>query len=381
MIKRILETDWLLVLSALFVFGAGLLSHYSISVTGDAWSVSGSYFLRQAIFGVIGIVLMVCFQFFDYRHIVRYGTHLYFLAIGLLSLVLLFGRTINGTSGWISLGFARFQPVEGVKIALILFLARFIIAKRSELGEWVRIVASLVLSFLLIFLVLKQPDLGSALTLAAIWGGMILVSGIRFRHILVLFLAGVAVISTGWFFLEGYQRDRIEIFLHPESDPRGSGYNVLQAMVAVGSGGMTGKGVGYGSQSQLNFLPEKHTDFIFATVTEELGVVGAGAILFSYGVFLFRAWRIAEQARDNAGYLIAVGAQIYFTVQIFINVGMNMGLLPVAGLPAPFLSYGGSSLVASFTITGLLLSVYRQGRKGRQRTLGAIASVGDFSLL
>ena len=381
MVKRILETDWLLVLSALFVFGAGLLSLYSISVTGDAWSVSGSYFLRQAIFGVIGIVLMICFQFFDYRHIVRYGTHLYFLAMGLLLLVLLFGRTINGTSGWISFGFARFQPVEGVKIALILFLARFIIAKRSELGDWVRILASLVLSFLLIFLVLKQPDLGSALTLAAIWGGMILVSGIRFRHILVLFLAGVAVISTGWFFLEGYQRDRIEIFLHPESDPRGSGYNVLQAMVAVGSGGVTGKGVGYGSQSQLNFLPEKHTDFIFATVTEELGVVGAGAILFSYGVFLFRAWRIAERARDNAGYLIAVGAQIYFTVQIFINVGMNMGLLPVAGLPAPFLSYGGSSLVASFTITGLLLSVYRQGRKGRQGTLGAISSVGDFSLL
>ena len=206
--------------------------------------------------------------------------------------------------------------------------------------------------------------------------------GARTSHIiLVLFLAGVAVISTGWFFLEGYQRDRIEIFLHPESDPRGSGYNVLQAMVAVGSGGVTGKGVGYGSQSQLNFLPEKHTDFIFATVTEELGVVGAGAILFSYGVFLFRAWRIAERARDNAGYLIAVGAQIYFTVQIFINVGMNMGLLPVAGLPAPFLSYGGSSLVASFTITGLLLSVYRQGRKGRQGTLGAISSVGDFSLL
>jgi len=381
MVKRILETDWLLVLSALFVFGAGLLSLYSISVTGDPWSLSGSYFLRQAMFGAIGIALMAFFQFLDYRHIVRYGTHLYFLAMAVLILVLLFGRTINGTSGWISLGFARFQPVEGAKIALILFLARFIIAKRSELGEWVRIIASLVLSFLLIFLVLRQPDLGSALTLAAIWGGMILVSGIRTRHILALFLAGAAVISTGWFFLEGYQRDRIEIFLHPESDPRGSGYNVLQAMVAVGSGGVSGKGVGYGSQSQLNFLPEKHTDFIFATVTEELGLVGAGAILFSYGVFLFRAWRIAECARDNAGYLIAVGEQVYFVVQIFINVGMNMGLLPVAGLPAPFLSYGGSSLIASFTITGLLLSVYRQGRRGNQRALGSISSPADFSLL
>ncbi len=381
MVKRFLQTDWLLVASALFIFGVGLLSLYSISVTGDPWSISGSYFLRQAIFGVVGIILMICFQFFDYRHIVRYGTHLYFLSIFLLVLVLLFGRTVNGTAGWFSLGFFRFQPVEGVKIALILFLARFIVAKRSELGEWVRIVASLILSFLLIFLVLKQPDLGSALTLAAIWGGIILVSGIRPRHILVLFLTGVVVASAGWFFLEGYQRNRIDTFLHPESDPRGSGYNVLQAMVAVGSGGISGKGVGFGSQSQLNFLPEKHTDFIFATVTEELGLVGAGVILFAYGVFLFRTWRIAEQAKDNAGYLIAVGAQVYFVVQIFVNIGMNMGLLPVAGLPAPFLSYGGSSLIASFTITGLLLSVHRQGWKGAGHSLGSVSSAGEFSLL
>jgi len=381
MVKRFLQTDWLLVLSALFVFGAGLLSLYSISVTGDPWSVSGSYFLRQAIFGVVGIALMICFQFLDYRHIVRYGMHLYFLSIAFLVLVLLFGRTVNGTAGWFSLGILRFQPVEGVKIALILFLARFIVVKRSELGEWVRIVASLVLSFFLIFLVLKQPDLGSALTLATIWGGIILVSGIRTRHILVLFLTGIAVASAGWFFLEGYQRDRIETFLHPESDPRGSGYNVLQAMVAVGSGGVSGKGVGYGSQSQLNFLPEKHTDFIFATVTEELGLVGAGAILFSYGVFLFRAWRIAEQAKDNAGYLIAVGAQVYFAVQIFVNVGMNMGILPVAGLPAPFLSYGGSSLLASFVMTGLLLSVHRQGGDRSDHSFGSVSSAGDFSLL
>lgn len=380
MVRRFLETDWLLVLSALFVFGVGLLSLYSLSVTGNPWSLSGSFFLRQLVFGVIGIALMVFFQFLDYRHIVKFGTHFYFLSILALILVLLFGRTVNGTSGWISLGLVRFQPVEGVKIALILFLARFIIEKRSELGEWVRIIASLILSSLLIFLVLKQPDLGSALTLMAIWGGMILVSGIRIRHILVLFLTGVAVASAGWFFLEDYQRDRIEIFLHPESDPRGSGYNVLQAMVAVGSGGVTGKGVGYGSQSQLNFLPEKHTDFIFATVTEELGLVGSGAVLLSYGVFLFRAWRIAEHARDNAGYLIAVGAQVYFIVQIFINVGMNMGLLPVAGLPAPFLSYGGSSLVASFVIAGLLQSVYRQGRHGQSHSLGSVSSAGDFSL-
>lgn len=379
--KRILHSDWLLILSALFVFGTGLLILYGLSVTGNPWSLSGSFFLRQLVFGAIGIALMLFFQFLDYRHIVRFATQFYFLAIAVLVLVLVFGRTVNGTSGWISFGFFRFQPVEAVKIALIVFLARFIVEKRSELGEWVRIVASLVLSALLIFLVLRQPDLGSALTLAAIWGGMILVSGIRLRHILVLVLTGIAVATTGWFFLEGYQRDRIEIFLHPESDPRGSGYNVLQAMVAVGSGGVAGKGVGYGSQSQLNFLPEKHTDFIFATATEELGVIGAGAILFAYGMLLYRASRIASGSVDNAGYLIGVGAQVYFLVQIAINVGMNMGLLPVAGLPAPFLSYGGSSLVASFVIVGLLLSVYRQGSGSRARSFGSVRTNEEISLI
>ncbi|NTW15681.1 MAG: rod shape-determining protein RodA [Candidatus Moranbacteria bacterium] len=379
--KRFFRTDWMLILPALFIFGTGLLSLYGISVTGNAWSLSGSYFLRQAVFGAIGISIMVFFQFLDYRHLVRFGTHFYFLSIVALLVVLVFGRTVNGTSGWISFGFFRFQPVEAVKIALILFLARFIVEKRSELGEWVRIVASLVLSSLLIFLVLRQPDLGSALTLAAIWGGMILVSGIRVRHILVLFLTGIAIATAGWFFLEGYQRDRIEIFLHPESDPQGSGYNVLQAMVAVGSGGVTGKGVGYGSQSQLNFLPEKHTDFIFATIAEELGLVGVGAVLVAYGVLLFRAWKIADQSVDNAGYLIAVGAQVYFLVQITVNVGMNMGLLPVAGLPAPFLSYGGSSLVASFTITGLLLSISQQGSGLRARSFGSVSSGEEISLI
>ncbi len=378
MVKRILETDWILIASALFIFGVGLLSLYGLSVTGSPWSLSGSYFLRQAVFGGFGIAIMIFFSYLDYRHIVRYGTHLYFLAILILVLVLLFGRTVNGTSGWISFGFARFQPVEAAKIALVVFLARFIVAKRTELGEWVRIVASLVLSFLLVFLVLRQPDLGSALTLAAIWGGMTLVSGIRIRHALILALTGVIVVSTSWFFLEEYQRSRIEVFLHPESDPLRSGYNVIQAMIAVGSGGISGKGVGYGSQSQLGFLPEKHTDFIFATATEELGIVGAGAILFAYGVFLFRVWRIADRAGDNAGYLIAVGAQVYFLVQIAVNIGMNVGLVPVAGIPAPFFSYGGSSLLTSFAMTGLLLGIYRRGKKGKFTELGSVASVDDF---
>ncbi|TXH07578.1 MAG: rod shape-determining protein RodA, partial [Candidatus Moraniibacteriota bacterium] len=211
----------------------------------------------------------------------------------------------------------------------------------------------------LILLVLQQPDLGSSLVLAFIWLSMILVSGIRWSHFFVLAALGIALIGTSWFFLADYQKARLETFLNPELDPRGSGYNVLQSMVAVGSGGWWGKGVGHGSQSQLNFLPEKHTDFIFAVISEELGLVGGGLILFLYALLLYRIARIAEMARDNTGHLIAVGILALFFIHILINLGMNMGFLPVTGLPAPFLSYGGSALLSFFLALGLLLSVHR----------------------
>ncbi|MEI6650830.1 MAG: rod shape-determining protein RodA [Candidatus Moraniibacteriota bacterium] len=377
--KRLLQIDWFLVLSALFIYGTGMLSLYSFAATGDGSTLVGSYFFRQAIFGGVGITAMLAVSFLDYRHIGRFSTPIYFMMIAALLVAVLFGKTVHGTTGWISLGIFQFQPVEGAKVALLLFLARFIAEKRSELGEWVRIISSLVLSSLYIFLVLRQPDFGSALTLAALWGGMILLSGIRWKHIAVLALLGVALSFTGWFFLEGYQKDRIEVFLHPETDPQGSGYNVLQAMVAIGSGGVFGKGVGYGSQSQLNFLPEKHTDFIFAVVGEELGLIGIGAVLFAYGMLLFRIYRIALSARDNAGYLLCVGATVYFLFQIAVNVGMNLGVFPVAGLPAPFLSYGGSSLLASFVILGLLLSVYRH-RKDETLSISGWSSRDEYFL-
>ena len=191
----------------------------------------------------------------------------------------------------------------------------------------------------------------------------------------MLSILGIALVATSWFFLADYQKARLETFLNPELDPRGSGYNVLQSMVAVGSGGFSGKGIGHGSQSQLNFLPEKHTDFIFAVIAEELGLIGGCLVLFLYGLFLYRILRIAETARDNTGYLISVGILAMFFIHIFINLGMNMGFLPVTGLPAPFLSYGGSALLAFFLALGLLLSVYRF-REEQQDTIVSLESPG-----
>lgn len=352
---RFARIDLVLVSAVFFLFGIGLIALYSFSET-----IAGNlYFGKQLAVGILGIALMLFVGTLDYRHFARMSTPLYFFTLAVLLGVLFFGSEIRGTVGWLTLAGFQIQPVEFAKLTLILFLASFISKKRSELGEWTRLIASLFLSALLILLVLRQPDLGSGLVLAFIWLSMIVVSGIRWKHFFVLGVLGIALVATSWFFLADYQKARLETFLNPELDPRGSGYNVLQSMVAVGSGGVSGKGIGHGSQSQLNFLPERHTDFIFAVISEELGLIGGGLVLFLYGLFLFRIMRIAEMARDNTGYLIAVGILALFFVHILVNLGMNMGFLPVTGLPAPFLSYGGSALLSFFLALGLLLSVYR----------------------
>lgn len=355
MIRGIYKLDWIIISTIVLLMGVGLLALYSLSASGGV-----NYFLKQLIFSCLGIAAMFFVSTLDYRHIQKYSTALYFFTISILLLVLLLGTTVNGTAGWLSFGFFQVQPVEIAKVTLIIFLASFISKKNSELGEWTRVIASLILSAVLIFLVLKQPDLGSSLVLTAIWGGMILASGLRAKHLFALFFLGSILVGGSWFALADYQKARIDVFLHPESDPRGTGYNVLQAMVAVGSGGVTGKGLGHGSQSQLSFLPEKHTDFIFAVISEELGLAGALFALVLYLILLFRIKAIGDAATDNFGYLLAVGVMIMVFVQIAINIGMNIGLLPVTGLPAPFLSYGGSSVLSMSLSFGLLLSVFRR---------------------
>lgn len=357
MLRTFFKLDWMLVAVIVLLLGVSLLALYSLSTAGGV-----DYFFRQLVFSGLGVSLMLFAAFLDYRHIEKYSTALYFITLVILFVVLLFGTTVRGTAGWLSFGAFQVQPVEIAKVTLIIFLASFIAKKRSELGEWTRLIASLLLSAALIFLVLRQPDLGSSVVLVAIWGGMILASGLRTKHLIVLSVLGSLILSGSWFLLQDYQKERINTFIHPESDPRGSGYNVLQAIVAVGSGGLTGKGIGHGSQSQLNFLPEKHTDFIFSVIAEELGLVGAFFIIGLYLALLYRIRQIGNLASDNFGYLVSVGVLVMLFVQITINIGMNVGLLPVTGLPAPLLSYGGSSLLSTLFALGLLLSVYQRRR-------------------
>lgn len=356
--KKFLKLDWMVIASVFLLVAIGLTALYSVSTFPSTRELNLGDFKKQIVALVLGLGLGAFFSSFDYRVLSSYSTKLYFGALILLASLFLIGTRVRGTTAWIGFGPFHIEPVEIVKLVIIIFLASFLSKKKTELSMLWRIIGSIVLVFIPVFLIMKQPDFGSTSVIIGIWGGMLMASGINKKSIFVLLIIGIIGATSGWFFLKTYQKERIINFVKPANDPLGTGYNVIQSTVAVGSGGLLGKGLGHGSQSQLNFLPEKHTDFIFAVIAEELGLFGAFMVLGLYMFLLYRIRETARLARDNFGYLISVGVIVMLFVQIFINVGMNIGVVPVAGVPLPFLSYGGSSLVVMLASVGLVQSVY-----------------------
>jgi len=355
MLNKIFKLDWILITAIVLLASVGLLVIYSLSIKGSDFS--SNIFLKQAVFFAIGMGAMFFLAFVDYNYWRSYSRMIYFIAIFTLLWVLFFGVTVRGTSGWISFGIFNIQPVEFSKLALVVFIAAFISKKKTEINETGRLFVSLILSGIMVLFVMKQPDFGSAAVLMGIWLGMIIISSVNKKIFFILFFIGAMLLSAGWFLLAGFQKERITNFFNPELNAKGSGYNLAQSLIAIGSGGITGKGIGHGSQSQLNFLPEKHTDFIFAVVTEELGLFGAFFVLFLYGVIFYRLKKIAGYTVDNFGFLVVCGMMIYLFMQVAVNIGMNIGIIPVAGITLPFLSYGGSSLISFFIGMGMVLNI------------------------
>jgi len=379
MINKLAKTDWILVCSVFLLLAISLTVLYSISLSGEQGE-GLSIFWKQVIFATLGVFAMAFFSAGNYQVLKKQSTTLYFAMLFVLIMVLIFGTSIRGTSGWIGVGIFRLQPVELAKLVMIIFMASFISQKRSEFGELGRVVVSFLLMGLMIFFVFKQPDFGSAMVLFGIWIGMLFVSGLSRKIIFGIFFAISLAAFAGWFHLADYQKARIHTFLDPASDPRGSGYNVIQSTVAVGSGGLWGKGIGHGSQSQLNFLPEKHTDFIFAAIAEELGLAGSIAVLVLFLILMYRIGVIAKRAADNFGYLLAVGILLMIFLQILENVGMNIGLMPVTGIPLPFLSYGGSSLLVVLSAVGIINNIHIRSEQmtvseHQESRMGAIDSL------
>jgi len=282
----------------------------------------------------------------------------YVFCLFLLLLTLFFGIRVKGTSGWLGFSFFRFQPAEIAKLALIILLSKYFASWHIEIWRPQRLLVSAIYAGLFFGLTLLQPDLGSAIMFIFIWLGMLLVSGLRFKHFIIFCLIGMILIGLGWqYILHDYQKDRILGFFNPGRDPLGSGYNVIQAKIAIGSGGFFGRGLGQGVETQMRFLPEAKTDFFLAAFVEEWGLFG-GILLFAvFVMFILQLVNIGMRADDNFSRLFVFGYLLLLVTQIFINFGANLGFLPVTGLPLPFLSYGGSSLLINFIALGIIQSI------------------------
>lgn len=332
---------------------------------------SQSLAIQQLFFALIGIGGFFLVRWLDYRVLSSYVKIFYVLALVLLLVTWFIGFESRGSVRWISLGPVNFQPSEFAKPVMILTLAWFW-AKNP--ASWKAIIKSALFSLPVFFLIFIQPDLGTSLTIFAIWAGMLMASNISLKKVLVLLLAGILVLPVSWFFMHDYQRERIISFVSPEHDPQGIGFHAIQSTIAVGSGGLLGRGLGRGTQSRLQFLPEFRTDFIFAFIAEEMGFIGSSIVLTLYALVLFLIFRTINLSRDRFGELVCVGVLSMLLIQIFINIGMNIGILPITGITLPLLSYGGSSLISVLLCLGFVSSVSKYSLK--KRTVESFSPIG-----
>jgi len=350
------KLDWLLIVVAVLLVGIGLLFIYSSSLgRGDFLS-----FKKQIVFFGLGIFLMFFFCFFDWR-IFRENTYLILILylFCLLSLIGLFffAPEIRGVQRWYKLGPLSIDPIEFTKIILIILLAKYFSMRHIEMYQVKHILLSGLYVFLPVSLIFFQPDLGSIVILVALWLGILIVSGIKLRHFLILSLVLLLVLSLSWVFLmRDYQKERIISFVMP-ADSLGAGWSQNQAKIAIGSGGIFGQGLFKGSQTQYGFLPEPQTDFIFSAMAEETGLVGVSILLLLFLILIWRIYKIALKSESNFPRLFSIGLIIILISQIFIHIGMNLGILPIIGISLPLVSYGGSSLIATFIGLGILQSI------------------------
>ncbi|MDP2656265.1 MAG: rod shape-determining protein RodA [bacterium] len=353
---RIGRFDWVLLLAVGVLFAFGATAIYSVGLGKDPQDF-GFFYKQLATFG-LGFFIMMILGLIHYRLVRNFSVIIFLGACLLLVTLLVFGNTVRGTKGWFLIGGMGFQPVEFVKIALIIFLAAYFDKYTRQITQLRHIFISGAIAFIPIILVALQPDFGSAVVLFLIWFGMILVSGIPKRYFLIMVTMIIMSIGLCWLFVfKDYQKDRIISFINPQHDTQGANYNVLQAQIAVGSGQIFGRGLGSGSQSHLKFLPENQTDFIFAVLAEEMGLLGSIVVLLFWVLLFYRLSRGMHRARDDYALFVCLGVALMFGTGMIINIGGTVGIIPVTGLVLPFMSYGGSSLLASMIGIGLVQGI------------------------
>lgn len=360
------KIDWLIVLAVIPILAAGLITMKSF--TGES-----GFFGRQIIWAIVSFAAFFISSRIDVRFLKRSNVALgiFVGAIALLLVVFVAGNVVNGAKSWLSFGAFSFQPSDLVKIALIMLLAKYYSRRHVEIRHVKHVIISGLYALVPLTLIFLEPDFGSAIIIFLIWFGMTLVSGISKKHLGVVFLIMLTAFGGLWFFVfKPYQKERVINFLNPYYDIQGSGYNAYQSRIAVGSGGVLGKGVGFGTQSRLQYLPEYQTDFIFAAFTEEWGFIGAMILLLLYGLLIARILKSAFVGATNFETLFATGLAIMLLSHILINVGMNIGIMPVTGITLPFMSYGGSHLLVEFIALGLLMGMRRYSRAAHREDMG-----------
>jgi len=377
-VKEIITTfrsyDWILLGVSLFLVGMGLVTMYGF--TDDTL-----FFAYQIVWVIFGVMLALFIGLADVGMLKRTSVLVFFYGffIAVLVALLVFGVATKGARSWFGVGGLSIQPTDPLKLVLILVLAKYFSRRHIEIAHIRHILVSVVYAFIPFILVFLQPDFGSAIILFSIWFGMVIVSGISKKHLFAVIGIGIVSFILLWqFMFLPHQKERIMTFLHPLTDIQGTGYNAFQSTVAIGSGQFLGKGIGYGTQSRLEFLPEYETDFIFAAFAEEWGFVGSVLLLGLFGVVLWRIMSVASRGAGNFEVLYGLGFAIYLASHMIVHIGMNVGLLPVTGLPLPFVSYGGSHLLTEFLGIGILLAQSRHARAAHKSSLGyEIVGVGE----
>jgi rod shape determining protein RodA len=350
--RLIIHFDWLLLILTLLACFEGVVVIYS-----STYKMGGQFYIKQIYWILIGLGCMLVVISIDYRTWGRYAYVLY--AINMFLLIILLGRGAGNlkVDRWLRLGGFNIQPSEFMKITLILVLAHYFQQTKDRPLTIRDIIIPSILLIVPLGLIVKQPDLGTAITLVPIFLTILFIAGLGIRHILFIILSGVSLSPFIWTHIKEYQRNRILIFLNPNADPLGAGYHLIQSKIAVGSGGLWGKGFLMGTQNKLNFLPAQHTDFIFSVLSEEWGFLGALLTLVLIFLILIKGIDIAFHSKDRMGHVLTMGVVATLTFHVFINVGMVTGMMPITGLPLPFLSYGGSSIFSTLIGIGFLLNV------------------------
>ncbi len=365
-IGNYLKLDWAIVIPVVFLSFFGLSAIYSIALGQGRGEFLN--FQKQFVWLLIGFLAMIFFANIDYKVLRKFSWLAYAIGIILLILVLTpLGVTVRGSRGWFDFGFASFQPVEIMKLFLIIFLADVCARYARTTHKFSQLIFIGLIVLIPFAFVLLQPDFGSAMVLFFIWFFSFAFLTKNKKHIILIIALIIASFALSWMFLlKDYQKDRILTFADPSRDPAGAGYNVRQSIIAVGAGGVLGKGLGFGSQSQLKFIPESQTDFIFSVIAEELGLIGSAFIIIFYGIIFWRLFTLAAKAPDDYAMFISIMSISLLFVHVFINIGMCIGLLPVTGISLPFVSYGGSLIVPLMILLGVNNNIYRSSIVSRK---------------